>query len=425
MEFYGYVSPLRSEEDLHDKIALLPDSHISRMRVTFVVSGFPDSTGSTRGIFNLRTANLLAKLCDITIIYLRSFHANRILVQKHTVDGIPVTILPALTSQRFLGLSSWISRNLIPKEIQRLLSETTVLHSVGIHMPAIIAANWSKRFHLPHVAQVTSSWSLHSPLIRRHIRRLKIHIHALLFNSESLHHLFVNSVGTLPNMHTLYRGVNLEDFSPTGDGLSTTPRANGVTFLYMGGFPSVANDDIKGGRVLLEAWMHNEAKLCSLSASLIIGGPCCDPKELRRWLKRLQWPERVRIIGEIPATKMPGLLRSVDCVVVPSLSEGLPNLLLEAAACGKPAIGTAVGGIPEVIIDKVTGWVIPPNDSNALGQCLLRVAHDRDQLRWMGSEARKNAEQRFDASQYPHALLNLYAAALDSFRKTQKHHPAT
>ncbi|MCX8053339.1 MAG: glycosyltransferase family 4 protein, partial [Armatimonadetes bacterium] len=236
-------------------------------------------------------------------------------------------------------------------------------------------------------------------------------------NSSALQRLFEESFGETTNIHTVYRGVNLSYFSPTGERSSLANSKEGVTFLYMGGFPTFSTNDVKGGLVLLKAWANYESEFHLASASLIIGGPGCERRELCKWRKSLNFPESVRIVGQVAADEMPKLLRSVDCVLVPSTSEGLPNLLMEAAACGKPAIGTTVGGIPEVIIDNLTGWLIPPGDPDALGHSMLSVARNPDQLERMGFEARKNAEMRFDASQYPEALMNLYSVVIDNFNE--------
>src|SRR5205823_5255694 len=72
------------------------------------------------------------------------------------------------------------------------------------------------------------------------------------------------------------------------------------------------------------------------------------------------------------------VLRAADIVVLPSLDEGLPLAVLEAMACAKPVVATPVGGVPEAVVDEVTGILVPPSDSESLAAAMLRLLQDRD-----------------------------------------------
>ena len=74
---------------------------------------------------------------------------------------------------------------------------------------------------------------------------------------------------------------------------------------------------------------------------------------------------------------VPELISSFDAYVLPSLWEGLPLALIEALAIGKPIVCTSVGGNPEIVEDGLNGFVVPPRDSTALAQGLLRLFQDR------------------------------------------------
>lgn len=91
------------------------------------------------------------------------------------------------------------------------------------------------------------------------------------------------------------------------------------------------------------------------------------------------------------------LLRAIDVFVLSSATvECFPISLLEAMACARPAVCTTVGGIPEMIIDGETGYLVPPKDPHALAARLLRLLSDPQSAHRMGLAARARVESKFD-----------------------------
>jgi glycosyltransferase involved in cell wall biosynthesis len=89
------------------------------------------------------------------------------------------------------------------------------------------------------------------------------------------------------------------------------------------------------------------------------------------------------------------LMPSLDALALSSLTEGLPNVVLEAAAAGVPAVATAVGGTGEIIKDGVTGYLVPPAQALTMAERLLRLANDPDRRTQMGRAARERVGRRF------------------------------
>jgi glycosyltransferase involved in cell wall biosynthesis len=85
----------------------------------------------------------------------------------------------------------------------------------------------------------------------------------------------------------------------------------------------------------------------------------------------------------------------LDVLTLPSFTEGLPNVVLEAAAAGVPIVATAVGGTPEVVEDGVGGFLVPPGDPDALAEKILHVIESEEQLRDMGLSARQRVLEHF------------------------------
>jgi glycosyltransferase involved in cell wall biosynthesis len=82
-------------------------------------------------------------------------------------------------------------------------------------------------------------------------------------------------------------------------------------------------------------------------------------------------------------------MAAADILVLPSLSEGRPNVVLEAHACGLPVVATNVGGTPELLEDGVNGLLVPVGDSDALAGALRRLATDHDLRLRLGVAARE------------------------------------
>lgn len=94
--------------------------------------------------------------------------------------------------------------------------------------------------------------------------------------------------------------------------------------------------------------------------------------------------------------------------VLPSLSEGLPNALLEAMASGLPVISTRVGGIPEAVEQGRTGFLVDPGDAGALARALEEMAVSRERREAMGRRALEKAASEFSPDLMARGYLAFY-----------------
>ena len=101
---------------------------------------------------------------------------------------------------------------------------------------------------------------------------------------------------------------------------------------------------------------------------------------------------------------IPGLLKSADVLVLASLWEGMPNVVLEAMAAGRAVVATAVEGTVELVISGETGWLVPPRDPEALGRALLEAARDPGLCRRLGRNGRARVEAEFSLDSYRRCL---------------------
>lgn len=111
---------------------------------------------------------------------------------------------------------------------------------------------------------------------------------------------------------------------------------------------------------------------------------------------------------------IPELMAAMDILVLASYAEGIPRVLLEAAATGKPAVGTDVRGTREVIVDGETGYLVPARDPYALAVAISRLAADSALRREMGKAARRRAEHHFDERLYFWRTDHLYRRMIEA-----------
>ena len=132
--------------------------------------------------------------------------------------------------------------------------------------------------------------------------------------------------------------------------------------------------------------------------------PSSVPKE---YLDRLNEKNLVHWLGE--TSDMPSLYKSASVVIVPSYyNEGLPKVLLEAAASGRPAITTDMPGCGDAVENNKTGLVIPIQDSDALFEAMEKLILDKALILKMGQSARIKAEQEFDIKYVITEHINIY-----------------
>ncbi len=104
------------------------------------------------------------------------------------------------------------------------------------------------------------------------------------------------------------------------------------------------------------------------------------------------------------------LHKAFDIFVMSSVTEGLGTSLLDAMAAGKPVVATTAGGIPEVVVDGETGFLVPPRDHQAMAEAITRLLKDDDVRKRMGAAGRARAESWFSAERMVQETLRVYQA---------------
>jgi phosphatidyl-myo-inositol dimannoside synthase len=141
--------------------------------------------------------------------------------------------------------------------------------------------------------------------------------------------------------------------------------------LFLGRLSPVKGPDVLMEAVGLLAGRHP-------SATFVFAGEGQLRSPLQDAARRLGVEGQVRFVGQVPREDVPRYLTACDLLVLPSRSEGLPHAVLEAMAFGLPVVASAVGGVPEVVQDGVTGALVAPDDPAALAAALDPLLADAD-----------------------------------------------
>ncbi len=208
---------------------------------------------------------------------------------------------------------------------------------------------------------------------------------------------------------THYNGVDLGRFRP--DPAAAEP---GLV-LHVGRLV-----EKKGTAGLLRAFAGLARERPQARLAVIGEGPLSP--SLKALAAALGLADRVRFLGPLPHEQVDGWMRRAWVLAAPSVTagdgdaEGLPNVLVEAAASGLPAVGTRHAGIPETIEDGETGLVVPERDEPALAQALGGILDSADLRGRLAAAARSLAESRFDAERQARRLEAHYDRLLAARR---------
>ena len=169
----------------------------------------------------------------------------------------------------------------------------------------------------------------------------------------------------------------------------------------------------KGVTYLIDALKELRAKQADIR--LLIVGEGEERANLQARVQLLSLREAVTFLGERADARQ--IIGALDVLVLPSVTEGLPNVVLEAFAYKTPVVATAVGGVPELVKDGETGWLVPPRDPRALAQAILDALSNPEEARRRAENAYKHLLEHFTVEKQVDKWEQALQAAVEG-RKT-------
>ncbi|MFQ5700614.1 MAG: glycosyltransferase [Acidobacteriota bacterium] len=210
----------------------------------------------------------------------------------------------------------------------------------------------------------------------------------VVFNSRRvLEHTLAHESIPRRRAVVIYNGIRLPAATPAHpQGLSRPTAHTAPTIICVASLT-----EKKGHRALIEAF--REVRCRVPSARLLLAGEGPLEGRLRDQVESRGLHGAVDFLGF--RSDIPALLAGSDVLVLASIEEGMPNPLLEAMACGVPAVATDVGGNGEVIEDDRTGYLVRRTDPVAMADRVVRLLLDEPIRRRMGEAARRRYEAHF------------------------------
>lgn len=205
---------------------------------------------------------------------------------------------------------------------------------------------------------------------------------------------------------TIQYGVDIKQFAPGRDRSLYRELGLNSDHILIG---TVARfTEQKGHQYLIEA-VPEVTRIYPSARFIFIGdGPLHS--ELDRLVRSLGVSEAVHFLGF--RKDIPRLLRNLDLFVLPSMYEGLPNVVLEAMACGLPVIATAVDGTPEAVVHGKTGFLVPSGQPKSLEDAIISLLNEPGKLKQFGRAGRKRIENQFSLEGQVARFVALYESML-------------
>ncbi|MBM3434930.1 MAG: glycosyltransferase family 4 protein [Bacteroidetes bacterium] len=196
-------------------------------------------------------------------------------------------------------------------------------------------------------------------------------------------------------------GINTETFKPF-----EAKSPFGDEAIVIGTIKSL--EDIYGTEYLIKAFHILKHKYPELPLRLLITGGGSTEQKLKTLVKELHLEPAVIFTGRIAFDELQKYHNMITIFAALSLSESFGVAVLEASACGKPVVVTNVGGLPEVVKENVTGFLVPPADENKAAEAIEKLILDRGLREEFGKNGSKWVKSAFSWSENVQQMVGFY-----------------
>jgi glycosyltransferase involved in cell wall biosynthesis len=210
-------------------------------------------------------------------------------------------------------------------------------------------------------------------------------------------------------IHTpvIYNGIPTTRFVSSA-GRGNAKKEKGVVLLHVGRFAPQKNH-----LLLIEAFALAVKEYPTMQLWLVGDGPLRPAVE--KAIVEMRLEGKVLFLGI--RDDVPKLLAGCEAFILSSDYEGMPLAVLEAMAAGKPVVATAVGAVPEVVKNAVTGILVPPRDAKALAQAMIQLANNPELRQRFGRAGQKRAMEMFDITRTAREYEALYLKLFEGCKK--------
>jgi len=285
-----------------------------------------------------------------------------------------------------------------------------VIHSHFIYPNGIAGRYLGRRLQLPTVCSVRGNDILTEPFenpINKYFAKQVIEkTQQIVTVSRALKQHVEQFAKPARPVKVVYNGVDVDKFQA-----ATLSEPVQVKIKSLKPYLLFVGQDIrrKGLRDLLDAFARLTKKI---DHKLVIIGPL--PAEVGQLAPVLfeELKNRVVITGPLSPDEVPGYMQHCQLLALPSYEEGLPNAVLEAMACEKPVVATNITGIPEAVLNNITGILVPPGSPAQLAEAIKSLINNPELGREMGKQGREHVLNQFSWEHHTSEMVSVYESVI-------------
>lgn len=356
----------------------------------------------------LVTKLLLARGWRVSVITRRHGHpVLRGTPRKEVHDGVPIRRVANLFSNK-LGSFLYLLAGYWALLIR---GRSSIYHAHYPGAPAFLAI--AARYLLRGRCLVTFQSGAdayrrsHGSFIRRrHLRLLFRLVDRLVVVNQDVERFLLHCGAPRTKVELIRNGVDTSFFRPPSTSEKARARARlnidpaKTAVIYVGRL-----EPVKGADVLVSAWKGLPRDVLSRLV-LVVVGDGSERTRLSDTIRRAGLKGSINLAGMQPAVRE--YYWAADLFVLPSRSEGLPNSLIEAMACGLPVLASDLPGCREILTDGVNGATCQPDDAGSLREALASLISQRERWPDLGAQARATVMSRASLSETANRLDRLY-----------------
>jgi teichuronic acid biosynthesis glycosyltransferase TuaC len=394
------------------------------IRVLFLASMLPNSFEKLSAPWNIRAITALQywekatvkAICPIrltppeTLVFrfppdfdeIKQWHNIRYSAPEHLqYENIDITYLKwyGLPSRYFWSIDGHNMYLQLRKSLANIVKEfrPDVIHVPWLNPEGVAGCLLGQEFNIPCVVHSIGAdinfylrHSIGRDLVIKDLQKAA----ALLTNCQELKNTAIRLGLTHRNQRVVYFGVDVDVFKPTLKLRSRTIKT----------IVSVANlIPRKNIGLLLNAYKQLPLEIQNDTRLVLVGdGPC--RQNLEEQARNLEILSKVNFTGHVSYADLVPYYQESALFCLPSLSEGLPCVALEAMACGLPVVATKVDGVPEAVIEGATGFTVEPGNVTAFASA-MQIALSRQ---WDPVSIRGFVLSKFTWEKYANNMLNIY-----------------
>jgi glycosyltransferase involved in cell wall biosynthesis len=340
------------------------------------------------------------------------------LLERAQRSGVPLEVLPALRRE-IHPWRDWESYRQINRAIRAFRPDVVHTHSGKAGLLGRTAAH---RLGVPVIVHTVHGAPFHpyqsrgaQAVLRACERFAARRCHALVSVADAMTDLMVAArVAPREKFTTIYSGMEVEPFLAADEHRAEMRRSLGYTNEHVVVGKVARLFHLKGHEYVVRAAERAVAAQPNLRFLLVGDGILADA--LRDQVRRAGLEAHFHFAGLAPPERIPHWISAMDIVVHASLREGLARVLPQALIAGKPVISYDVDGAREVVIDDVTGVLLPPECVDELAQAICRLAADPPLRARLGRCGRERFTDIFRHERMTCALRALYERLLTAHR---------